>query len=180
MMRFCAVVKGSLPAERRLFGYRRLLVLLKREGHAVNRKRAQRLYREEKLTVRRRGGRKWAIETQLPIETAVAANPRWSLDCLSDQLTDGRRVWTFAVVDDCTRGMPGALCRHLAGRSACRPRARRHRAPARPADDDRQRQRNGVHLERDPPLGGQDRRRLAISRRASRGRTTSSTASTSA
>lgn len=93
----------ELAAERRRFGYRRLHVLLKREGHAVNRKRVQRLYREEKLTVRRRGGRKRAIGTRRPIETAVAANQRWSLDFLSDQLTDGRRFRIFAVVDDCTR-----------------------------------------------------------------------------
>ena len=48
----------ELAVERRRFGYRRLHILLKREGHAVNRKRVQRLYREEKLTVRWRGGRK--------------------------------------------------------------------------------------------------------------------------
>ena len=47
----------ALAQERQRFRYRRLHVLLKREGHAVNRKRVQRLYREEKLTLRRRGGR---------------------------------------------------------------------------------------------------------------------------
>ena len=93
----------ELAAERRRFGYRRLHVLLKREGHVVNRKRVQRLYREEKLTVRRRGGRKRAMGTRRPIETAVAPNQRWSLDFLSDQLTDGRRFRILAVVDDCTR-----------------------------------------------------------------------------
>jgi len=46
----------ALAQERRRFGYRRLHVLLRREGHAVNRKRVQRLYREERLTVRRRLG----------------------------------------------------------------------------------------------------------------------------
>ena len=51
----------ALAQERRRFGYRRLHVLLRREGHAVNRKRVQRLYREERLTVRRRGGRKRAL-----------------------------------------------------------------------------------------------------------------------
>ncbi len=93
----------ELAGERRRFGYRRLHVLLKREGHAVNRKRIQRLYREEKLTVRRRGGRKRAMGTRRPIEPPVAANQRWSLDFLSDQLTDGRRFRILAVVDDCTR-----------------------------------------------------------------------------
>ena len=93
----------ALAHERRRFGYRRLHVLLRREGHAVNRKRVQRLYREEKLTVRRRGGRKRAMGTRRPIEAALAANQRWSLDFVSDQMTDGRRFRILTVVDNCTR-----------------------------------------------------------------------------
>ena len=46
----------ALAAQRRRFGYRRLWVLLRREGHAVNKKRVYRLYRQERLMVRRRGG----------------------------------------------------------------------------------------------------------------------------
>ena len=92
-----------LAHERRRFGYRRLHVLLRREGQVVNRKRVQRLYREEKLTVRRRGGRKRAMGTRRPMETPLAANQRWSLDFVSDQMTDGRRFRILAVVDDCTR-----------------------------------------------------------------------------
>jgi putative transposase len=93
----------ALAQERRRFGYRRLYVLLRREGHAVNRKRVQRLYREERLTVRRRGGRKRAMGTRRPMVTPLVANQRWSLDFVSDQLTDGRRFRILAVVDDCTR-----------------------------------------------------------------------------
>src|SRR5271169_3534178 len=93
----------ALAQERRRFGYRRLHVLLRREGHAVNKKRVQRIYREERLTVRRRGGRKRAIGTRRPIETPLAANQRWSLDFVADQLTDARRFRILAVVDDCTR-----------------------------------------------------------------------------
>jgi len=93
----------ALAQERRRFGYRRLHVLLLREGHAVNRKRVQRLYREERLTVRRRGGRKRAIGTRRPIEVPLAANQRWSLDFVSDQLTDGRRFRILTVIDNCTR-----------------------------------------------------------------------------
>ena len=92
-----------LAQERRRFGYRRLHVLLRREGHVVNRKRVQRIYREEKLTVRRRGGRKRAIGTRAPIEVPLRPNERWSLDFVSDQMTDGRRFRILAVVDDCTR-----------------------------------------------------------------------------
>jgi putative transposase len=93
----------ALAEQRRRFGYRRLHVLLRREGHLVNRKRVERLYREERLTVRRRGGRKRAMGTRRPIVTPLAANQRWSLDFVSDQLTDGRRFRILAVVDDCTR-----------------------------------------------------------------------------
>ena len=66
----------AVAAERRRFGYRRLHVLLRREGHIVNRKRVQRLYREEKLTVLRRGGRKRAMGTWRPIEVPLQANQR--------------------------------------------------------------------------------------------------------
>ncbi|MFK4535376.1 transposase InsO family protein [Bradyrhizobium ottawaense] len=91
----------AIAQERRRFGYRRLHVLLKREGYVVNHKKLFRLYREERLAVRRRGGRKRAIGTRAPMTVAMAPNDRWSLDFMSDQLTDGFRILT--VVDDCTR-----------------------------------------------------------------------------
>ena len=119
-----AVLRDRLKAlanERRRFGYRRLHVLLRREGHVVNRKRVQRIYREEKLTVRRRGGRKRAIGTRQPIETPTAPNQRWSLDFLSDQITDGRRFRILAVVDDCTRECLALLAdTSLSGRRVAR------------------------------------------------------------
>ena len=93
----------TLAHERRRFGYRRLQVLLRREGHLVNHKRLFRIYREEKLTVRRRGGRKRAMGTRAPMLVPAAPNQRWSLDFVSDQLTDGRRFRVLTVVDDCTR-----------------------------------------------------------------------------
>jgi putative transposase len=54
----------ALASERRRFGYRRLHILLAREGMRVNRKKLYRLYREERLTVRQRGGRKRALGTR--------------------------------------------------------------------------------------------------------------------
>jgi putative transposase len=99
----------ALAQERRRFGYRRLHVLLRREGQMVNKKRVQRIYREERLTVRRRGGRKRAIGTRRPMETPHMANQRWSLDFVSDQMTDGRRFRILAVVDDCTRECLGLV-----------------------------------------------------------------------
>ena len=89
----------TLASKRRRFGYRRLHVLLRREGHPVNRKRVQRLYREEKLTVRRRGGRKRAKGMRRPIEVPLQPNQRWSLDFVSDQMTDGRRLRILTEVE---------------------------------------------------------------------------------
>ncbi|MER8473874.1 IS3 family transposase [Mesorhizobium sp. M1328] len=93
----------AIAQERRRFGYRRLLVMLRREGLVVNHKKLFRLYREEKLAVRRRGGRKRAIGTRAPMLVPLRPDERWSLDFVSDQLTDGRRFRIMAVVDDCTR-----------------------------------------------------------------------------
>lgn len=93
----------AIAHERRRFGNRRLHVLLRREGHLVNHKKLLRLYREEKLTVRRRGGRKRAIGTRAPMLVPLRPNERWSLDFVSDQLTDGRRFRILTIVDDCTR-----------------------------------------------------------------------------
>ena len=93
----------ALAHERRRFGYRRLQVLLKREGYAVNHKRLFRLYREERLMVRRRGGRKRALGTRAPMVPPHLPNDRWSLDFVADQFIDGRRLRILVVVDDCTR-----------------------------------------------------------------------------
>lgn len=93
----------AIARERRRFGYRRLHVLLRREGHVVNHKKLFRLYHEAKLAVRRRGGRKRAIGTRAPMLLPLRPNERWSLDFVSDQLTDGRRFRILTVVDDCTR-----------------------------------------------------------------------------
>ena len=93
----------SLAHVRRRFGYRRLHVLLRREGFMVNHKRLFRLYREERLMVRRRGGRKRALGTRAPMLVPQWPNDRWSLDFVADQFIDGRRLRILVVVDDCTR-----------------------------------------------------------------------------
>jgi putative transposase len=93
----------ELAAQRRRFGYRRLHILLRREGTRVNHKKLRRLYREERLQVRRRGGRKRALGTRAPMTIPQGPNQRWSLDFLSDQLSDSRRFRILAVVDDFTR-----------------------------------------------------------------------------
>jgi putative transposase len=93
----------ELAAVRRRFGWRRLQVLLSREGIHVNHKKLRRLYIEERLQVRRRGGRKRALGTRAPMVLPQGPNQRWSMDFVSDTLTDGRRFRILAVVDDYTR-----------------------------------------------------------------------------
>ena len=93
----------TLAAERRRFGYRRLGYLLSREGLRVNHKKLLRIYREEGLRVRRRGGRKRALGTRSPMTVPQAPNQRWSLDFVSDALACGRRFRILAVVDDFSR-----------------------------------------------------------------------------
>src|SRR3954471_197406 len=74
----------ELASVRRRFGYRRLHILLTREGLAMNHKKLRRLYREERLAVRRRGGRKRALGTRAPMAVPEGPNQRWSLDFVSD------------------------------------------------------------------------------------------------
>lgn len=93
----------ELAAIRRRFGYRRLLILIRREGTVVNHKKLRRLYRQERLQVRKRAGRKRALGTRAPMTIPQGPNQRWSLDFVSDQLKDGRRFRILAVVDDFTR-----------------------------------------------------------------------------
>src|SRR5690606_28174300 len=88
---------------RRRFGYRRLHVLLKREGERINHKKLRRLYAEERLQVRRRGGRKRALGCRAPLLLPQGPGQRWSLDFVSDTLADGRRFRILAVVDDYSR-----------------------------------------------------------------------------
>jgi putative transposase len=93
----------ELALERRRFGYRRLHILLRREGIMLNRKKLYRLYREERLTVRKRGGRKRALGTRAPMAIPQGANQRWSLDFVSDALASSRKFRILAVVDDFSR-----------------------------------------------------------------------------
>jgi putative transposase len=93
----------ELACERRRFGYRRLHVLLKREGTSMNHKKLRRLYREEGLQVRRRKGRKRAPGIRVPMTLPQGANQRWSLDFVSDTFINSRRFRILAVVDDFTR-----------------------------------------------------------------------------
>lgn len=93
----------DLANERRRFGYRRLAILLEREGMKSNHKKVFRIYREEGLAVRRRRGRKRAVGTRRPIAVPDRSNQLWSLDFVSDILADGQRFRALCVVDDFSR-----------------------------------------------------------------------------
>ena len=93
----------ALAAERRRFGYRRLREMARRKGVMMNLKKVYRLYKEEGLMVRKRGGRKRAIGTRGCIEKALCPNAIWVLDFVSDSLDSGRRFRVFNVEDQFTR-----------------------------------------------------------------------------
>lgn len=99
----------KVASERRRFGYRRIHIMLQRQGIVMNQKKLRRLYREERLQVRRRGGRKRALGTRRPMILPTSPNERWSLDFVSDAFTDGRRFRVLAVVDDFTRECIGLV-----------------------------------------------------------------------
>ncbi|WP_271595897.1 IS3 family transposase [Bradyrhizobium sp. CCBAU 25360] len=107
-----AVLRGrlrDLANERRRFGYRRLFVLLRREGEPSGINRIYRLYREEGLTVRKRRARRKAVGTRAPILVEARPNARWSLDFVHDQFANGRRFRILNIVDDVTKECLGAI-----------------------------------------------------------------------
>ena len=75
----------NLAEARRRFGYRRLFVLLRRDGERSGKNRIYRLYREEGLAVRKRNSRRRAVGTRAPILVEARLNARWSLDFVHDQ-----------------------------------------------------------------------------------------------
>lgn len=93
----------AIAAERQRFGYRRIHKLLRREGFELNRKRTLRIYQEQNLQVRRKRRKQAARASRLPKQVPTRPNEGWSLDFMSDTLTDGRQVRILNVVDDCTR-----------------------------------------------------------------------------
>jgi putative transposase len=90
--------------KRRRWGYRRLHILLRRDGFVVNHKRVLRLYRQEGLLVRKKKRKRLAAGTRVPrLAPATRPNERWSMDFCADSLCNGRALRTFNVVDVFTR-----------------------------------------------------------------------------
>ncbi len=110
-----------LAEERTRWGYRRLHVLLRREGVKVNHKRVYRLYREEGLAVRRRRRKRVWSGVRVPLPEASKPTERWSMDFVADGLGNGRVFRTFNVVDDFTRECHGSWTGSAtrAGRPRC-------------------------------------------------------------
>ncbi len=115
----------ELAAERPRFGYRRLHILLRREGVAVNHKRVERLYREEGLAVRKRRRKRVARDGRGRPLPPTGPNEQWTLDFLSDALAWGRRIRLLTVEDVFTRealaievdtSLPGARVTHVLDR----------------------------------------------------------------
>ena len=93
----------EIAATRRRFGYRRIGLMLEREGIVMNHKKLRRLYREEGLAVKRRRGRKRATGTREPMPVPDGPSKRWSLDFVSDVFGPARRFRMLNVIDDYTR-----------------------------------------------------------------------------
>jgi len=93
----------EIAAVRRRFGYRRIGLMLEREGVTMNHKKLRRLYKEEELAVKRRRGRKRATGTREPILVPDGPCKRWSLDFVSDVFGSARRFRMLNVIDDYTR-----------------------------------------------------------------------------
>lgn len=99
----------DLAGERRRFGYRRIGLMLEREGIRMNHKKLRRLYGEEGLQVKRRRGRKRAQGTRAPMPVPAGPNERWSLDFVSDVFGAGRRFRILGVIDDFSRACLGLI-----------------------------------------------------------------------
>ena len=96
----------ELAGERRRFGYRRLTVLLRREGWAVNHKRVYRIYGAEGLAVRCRRRQRRKAEARQPLALPRQANQVWTMDFTHDQLASGRKFRTLNLMDGFTRESP--------------------------------------------------------------------------
>jgi putative transposase len=111
----------ALAAERRRFGYRRIHVLLRREGQAFNVKRVHRLYCQERLQVRQRRRRRGVAVERRPLVAPERPNQVWSMDFVSDALEYGRRLKCLTIVDDFTKESVDIVIDHgISGRYVTR------------------------------------------------------------
>ena len=94
----------DIALSRPRFGYLRVLVMLKREGWAVGKKRVYRLYRLEGLQLRMKVRRRKRIALlRGKVVPATGANQHWSMDFVQDQMLDGRKFRVLTVIDQWSR-----------------------------------------------------------------------------
>jgi putative transposase len=98
-----------LAAEYPRYGYELLHGMLKAEGLVVNTKKTYRVYREEKLQVRRKRRKRLLARDRVPMPIPDRWNQRWSMDFMSDQMATGRRFRILNIVDDHTRECVGQI-----------------------------------------------------------------------
>jgi len=99
------VIEALLAAVERYprYGFRKLFLILRRQGHRWNHKRVYRIYCDLKLNMRRKGKQRLPSRQPQPLAAPESLNQSWSVDFMSDALMCGRRFRTFNVVDDCNR-----------------------------------------------------------------------------
>jgi len=93
----------EIAYEKRRFGYRRIHLLLKRNGFKVNHKRVYRIYLALGLKVLKRGGRKRALGSRKVENLIIRKNQRWALDFVHDALANGQKIRLLPIIDVFTR-----------------------------------------------------------------------------
>lgn len=111
----------ELAEQRRKFGVPRLHIMLRREGHLINHKRTERLYREEGLSLRQKKRKKRISHLRVVMDKPERINQHWSMDFVSDNLYNGRRFRVLTVIDDLSRECPALEADHsLTGKRVTR------------------------------------------------------------
>lgn len=111
----------ELAEQRRRFGAPRLHTMLLREGHLINHKRTERLYREEGLSLRLKKRKKRISHLRVVMDKPERINQHWSMDFVSDNLYNGRRFRVLTVIDDLSRECPALEADHsLTGKRVAR------------------------------------------------------------
>lgn len=85
------------------YGFDKLFVLIRKEGHRWNHKRVRRIYRLMKLNIRRKHKKRLKRETPQPLLQPLRPNYCWSMDFMQDSLSCGRVFRTFNLMDDYNR-----------------------------------------------------------------------------
>jgi len=111
----------ALAQRHKRYGVGMIYLKLRQEGHLVNYKRVERLYREERLQVRRRRRKKVPLGERQPLLRPIRANEVWSMDFVFDRTADGRVIKCLVIVDDATHE-PVAIDveRAISGQGVCR------------------------------------------------------------